>query len=720
MNAHQVAMKQRFVLQVTLKLLLAVLPGIALGASPPQGPTTAAIAAAPSSRWSAEQAWAWYDKQPWGVGFNYVPSTAGNTTEFWAAETFDAKTIDRELGWGAGLGFNSCRVFVQYLVWKHDPDGLKKRLDQFLTLADRHGLTTTLVLFDDCAFGEPPQTEPYLGKQRDPIPGMIAPSWTPSPGLKAVADKAAWPDLEKYVKDVVAMFGQDKRVLMWDLYNEPGNSGMGNKSLPLVEATSAWARAARPSQPLTIGPWGAPEEISRRQIELSDVITFHFYGNYDGLKNQIAAYKKHGRPVINTEWMARLQGSRWDTDLPLFKDERVGCYSWGLVNGRAQFQFAWFHKRGTPEPKVWFHDLFHADGRPYDAKEHEVIRKTTANKGFDGRLKFRGDGRFKIVQLTDIHWLQDQDDAQQTRQKRTLAEMAGILDAEHPDLVLLTGDIVTVKSGADPIPHWPEVLAPIVARGIPWAVVLGNHDDEWNRRVSRKDIVAALEKMPCSVTTCGPDGLGGNGNYVLRIEGSRSDKLAAVLYCLDSGAYSADQKLYGQYAWFTFEQIAWYREQSRKLTEVNNGVRLSALAFFHIPVPEFVEAGLARIGNFGEPVSCAKLNPGMFTAMMEKKDVMAIVVGHDHLSDYAGCIYGVCLAFGRKTGSAFAAYGKPPLPSGARVIELAEGKREFDTWIRTADGKVEFRIQYPDGFTRIRPAPKPTVNVTADPASVGR
>jgi hypothetical protein len=101
-----------------------------------------------------------------------VPSTAANTTGFWSAETFDEATIDRELDWGAGLGFNSCRVFVQYLVWKHDPAGLKPRLDKFLALAGKHSLTATLVLFDDCAFGDALQTEPYLGQQREPIPGM--------------------------------------------------------------------------------------------------------------------------------------------------------------------------------------------------------------------------------------------------------------------------------------------------------------------------------------------------------------------------------------------------------------------------------------------------------------------------------------------------------------------------------------------------------------------
>jgi alpha-L-fucosidase 2 len=332
------------------------------------------------SRWTARQAWDWYKKRRWIVGFNYVPSTAANTTEFWAAESFDERTIDRELGWAEILGFDTCRVFVQYLVWQNDPAGLKRRMERFLSVADRHKLSTTFVLFDDCAFGDPPQTEPYLGKQRDPIPGMILPSWTPSPGLHAVTNRADWHRLEAYIKDVVGAFAHDRRVLLWDLYNEPGNSGLGNLSLPLVEATFAWARTANPTQPLTMSLWGAPAEISQRQLQLSDVVSFHFYGNYEGLRSQIGTYKQFGRPVISTEWMARRQGSRWDTDLPLFKKEGVGCYSWGLVKGRTQCQFAWYDRRGTPEPQIWFHDLFHADGTPYDADEHAVIRQTTSNK----------------------------------------------------------------------------------------------------------------------------------------------------------------------------------------------------------------------------------------------------------------------------------------------------------------------------------------------------
>ena len=105
------------------------------------------------------------------------------------------------------------------------------------------------------ALRRPPMTEPYLGKQKEPTPGMIMPCWTPSPGLKAVTDRTVWPDLKSFVKDILGTFAQDKRVLLWDLYNEPGNSGMGNRSLPLVEATFGWAHQADPSQPVSMGIW---------------------------------------------------------------------------------------------------------------------------------------------------------------------------------------------------------------------------------------------------------------------------------------------------------------------------------------------------------------------------------------------------------------------------------------------------------------------------------
>ncbi len=323
-------------------------------------------------RWTAERAAAWGEKQPWLVGCNYVPSNAVNTTEMWQAESFDAALIDRELALAQDLGFNSIRVFLQYLVWKQDPEGLKKRLRQLLVIADKRGLTTMPVLFDDCAFAG---KQPYLGKQDDPVPGVHNSAWTPSPGHQRVADKASWPDLETYVADIIWHFAPDKRIIAWDLYNEPGNSGMGNKSLPLVRECFAWARKAKPAQPLTIGIWnGGLKELNAAQLELSDAVSFHSYGNLDVVKGMVAGLRKQGRPILCTEWFARGMGSLPKTHLPFFKQEKVACYNWGLVNGKTQTHLPWGSKKGDPEPKPWHHDLFRRDLTPYDPQEVEFIR----------------------------------------------------------------------------------------------------------------------------------------------------------------------------------------------------------------------------------------------------------------------------------------------------------------------------------------------------------
>jgi len=325
------------------------------------------------ARWPREKARTWYAGVGAIRGCNYLPRTAVNTTEMWQKPTFDPKTIDEELGWAQAGGYNSVRVFLQYLVWKDDAAGLKRRLDQFLGIAQRHGIRTMLVFFCDCSFAG---KEPYLGKQDDPVPGVHNSGWVPSPGLKRVTDRSAWPSIEAYVKDVVGRFASDRRVLIWDLYNEPGNSGMGTRSLPLAEAAFAWARQARPTQPLTTGAWSRfSGRMSRRLMELSDVVSFHAYDAPAGVEAKIKLCKAHGRPLICTEWLRRQSGNTFAAVLPLFARHEVGGYHWGLVAGRTQTYMPWGSKRGSPRPKVWQHDVFHPNGRPYDPREIELLRR---------------------------------------------------------------------------------------------------------------------------------------------------------------------------------------------------------------------------------------------------------------------------------------------------------------------------------------------------------
>jgi hypothetical protein len=227
------------------------------------------------------------------------------------------------------------------------------------------------VLFDDCSRGK----DPYLGKQDEPIPGVHNSRWVPSPGLERVTNRAEWPMLEKYIKDIVGTFGGDRRVLIWDLYNEPGNSRMGEKSLPLVEAAFAWARSVHPSQPLTTAVWeDFNSAMSHRMMQLSDIISFHAYDVPEMVKSKIEICRTMGRPMLCTEWLRRQAGNTFAAILPIFAEYNVGWYHSSLVVGKIQAYMPWGSLKGDPMPKVWQHNVFWPDGKPYDPAEIEMVK----------------------------------------------------------------------------------------------------------------------------------------------------------------------------------------------------------------------------------------------------------------------------------------------------------------------------------------------------------
>lgn len=326
------------------------------------------------TRWSRDQAFHWYQQQPWLVGCNFIPSTAINQLEMFQAETFDPETIDRELSWAEQLGYNTVRVYLHDLLWEIDAQGFLGRLDHYLDIATRHGIRTIFVIFDDCW-----NPNPKPGKQPDPIPGVHNSGWMQSPGVKVVNNPAEWGRLERYVTGVVKAFREDERVLLWDLYNEPGNSKQGAASLPLLRSAFTWARQAAPSQPLSAGLWFDNAELNEFQLCNSDVITFHNYNDAANLERQIQDLASFDRPLICTEWMRR-PISTIKTHLQIFKRNRVGCLHWGLVAGKTQTIFPWGSEAGSPEPEIWFHDLFRPDGTPYDPSEIEIIRSLTLSQ----------------------------------------------------------------------------------------------------------------------------------------------------------------------------------------------------------------------------------------------------------------------------------------------------------------------------------------------------
>lgn len=328
-----------------------------------------------SQIWTAEQANTWYATQPWLVGCNFIPSTAINELEMWQAETFDPATIDRELGWAESLGFNVVRVYLHNVAWETDAEGFKKRISQYLVIAEKHKIKTIFVLFDDCW-----NPDPKPGRQPDPKPGVHNSGWVQAPGPARVVDASTWKGLEGYTKDILKSFSGDNRILLWDLYNEPGNSDMLNKSLPLLKQVFEWAWSIRPTQPVSSATWNHANtfaDLNAFQLKSSDVITFHNYSDAANLQTEITRLKKLGRPIICSEYMARTNNSRFETHLPVFKQQKVGAVNWGLVSGKSNTIFPWGSKEGSPEPAVWFHDIFRKDGTPFSTEEVTFIRNIT-------------------------------------------------------------------------------------------------------------------------------------------------------------------------------------------------------------------------------------------------------------------------------------------------------------------------------------------------------
>jgi hypothetical protein len=327
--------------------------------------------------WTKEQAWAWQKEHGWLRGANFTPGTAINALELWQAETFDPQTIDRELGWAEGIGMNCMRVFLHHVAWEVDREGFKKRIEAYLDIAGRHGIGTIFVFFDDCW-----NATYQAGPQPDPKTGIHNSGWVRDPGDLLYERPELEALLETYVKDVMNTFRDDRRIVMWDLYNEPGNNNYEEKSLPLLQKAFAWGREVNPSQPLSAGIFARHlVNMNRFQLENSDIITYHEYSGPEDHQATIDSLKAYGRPLVCTEYMARKFNSLFTNIMPLLKREGVGAINWGLVDGKTNTKYAW----GDPvpdgsDPPLWFHDIFRSDGTPYSQEEVDAIRSLTLNE----------------------------------------------------------------------------------------------------------------------------------------------------------------------------------------------------------------------------------------------------------------------------------------------------------------------------------------------------
>lgn len=333
-----------------------------------------------ATRWSEEKANAWYAELPWLRGCDYIPSSAINQIEMWSGDTYDEAQIEKEMEWAEDLGFNTMRVYLSSVVWQNDPEGIKSRMDNFLTKANNHGIRPLFVFMDDCW-----NAESHYGKQPEPKPGVHNSGWVRDPSDSLRADTVAmFASLEPYVKDILTYFAKDERILLWDMYNEPGNSEYFEKSLPLLKKTFEWAREVNPSQPITAGIWNLNRKfdaLNAFQLQNSDVISYHNYSTCKNHKTEIEYLRVFNRPLVCTEYMNRRDSSFFQTVMPMLKAEKVVAINWGFVSGKTNTIFAWDQPMpDVKEPPVWFHDIYRQDGTPFSQEEIDTIKSLTGKQ----------------------------------------------------------------------------------------------------------------------------------------------------------------------------------------------------------------------------------------------------------------------------------------------------------------------------------------------------
>ena len=346
-------------------------------------------------RWSKEQAWEWYNAQPWLRGCNFMGSDCANRVDQWQELGFEErlKTADRELELAASIGFNSVRLIVQFEVWQQEHDGFMERFDRYIQTCAKHGISVMVTIGNDCSVPKELYEPKKLGPQTvdwgyhggvKKSPHMSHPG---AHGYTIMDDPELSVQVYEMTAELITKYAKDPRVIMWDLINEPGAAGRGEISLPVVRKLFEIGWDVNPMQPLTSCMWsqilkgGNPSE--RLAADLSDIVSFHCYSPLTTMVQMIKRIRTYGRPMVNTEWLGRCLHNTVFEIFPLFYLERIGCYNWGFVAGKYQTYEPWngSWQAYDADPKVdidftkWFHDLYRPNHRPYDPHEIELIRQ---------------------------------------------------------------------------------------------------------------------------------------------------------------------------------------------------------------------------------------------------------------------------------------------------------------------------------------------------------
>lgn len=278
-----------------------------------------------------------------------------------------------------------------------------------------------------------------------------------------------------------------------------------------------------------------------------------------------------------------------------------------------------------------------------------VIAFAKTSEEADTHLQYNSDGKFRIMQISDIQDFFFMRDI-------TRKVLIKALDDYPVDLIVLTGDNISSTSLTKGLARMAinEFMSIFEKYGIPVVMTFGNHDDE-NTTATKEYQVSVYEKYDCFVG-CAGENLGDNNlctYYVPIYSSTDKNDMVSNIWMIDSCTYNVENDL-GGYGCTTKAQIEWYKETSAKL-EAQYGRKIPSIMFQHIIVPEIWDAldecESGTPGSYGHNGKSYKLpegakgelnetpcppnySNGQFDAALERGDVMAMFFGHDHTNSF--------------------------------------------------------------------------------------
>ena len=369
--------------------------------------------------WTKERAWEWYNAQPWIRGCNYMPASCANHIDLWQEYGSEARfeEMEREMALMEKDGFNAVRLLLGdygFAVWRAEHDGMMKRFERMLEIFDRHGVRVILIFGNDCSRPKPIWSLPPMGEQKYDV-GYHAGrklaqhgSFPGQPGYTAVDDPQLCEEFFAMCEEFLSKYAHDRRILFWNLWNEPGANNRGTISTKHIRRLFKLAWTIDPDQPLAADLYTSERNWTNDVAEavgaeLNDIVSYH---SYSPLSYQTVLAKKlkdrFGRPLVSTEWLGRIFNCTVQDVYPFFAQNRIGCTMWGYVNGKYQthepWEVTWRQSEADPEKArefdltKWFHDLYRPSLRPYDPEEVNIIRRINAEMDAEYQSKVKGEG----------------------------------------------------------------------------------------------------------------------------------------------------------------------------------------------------------------------------------------------------------------------------------------------------------------------------------------